>query len=88
MPLTAVERLERQPGVQKIELYKGQKGLGFSIAGGIGNEHVPGDVGIYVTKIIEGGAADYDGHLHVGDKLLAVSRIYLEYIELLTFTTG
>lgn len=45
--LTAVERLERQPGVQKIELYKGHKGLGFSIAGGIGNEHVPGDVGIY-----------------------------------------
>lgn len=48
-------------------------GLGFSIAGGVGNEHIPGDTGIYVTKIIEGGAAELDGRLKVGDKLLAVS---------------
>lgn len=48
-------------------------GLGFSIAGGIGNEHVPGDTAIYVTKIIEGGAAHVEGRLAAGDKLLAVS---------------
>ena len=48
-------------------------GLGFSIAGGVGNQHIPGDNSIYVTKIIEGGAAHKDGKLQIGDKLLAVS---------------
>uniref|UniRef100_A0A3Q1G4U3 PDZ domain-containing protein n=1 Tax=Acanthochromis polyacanthus TaxID=80966 RepID=A0A3Q1G4U3_9TELE len=46
-------------------------GLGFSIAGGVGNQHVPGDNSIYVTKIIEGGAAHRDGRLQIGDKILA-----------------
>ncbi|KAI5712176.1 hypothetical protein M8J75_006451 [Diaphorina citri] len=55
-----------------IELVKGNKGLGFSIAGGIGNQHIPGDNGIYVTKIMDGGAAQVDGRLQVGDKLIAV----------------
>lgn len=50
-------------------------GLGFSIAGGVGNQHIPGDNSIYVTKIIEGGAAHKDGRLQIGDKLLAVRRI-------------
>jgi len=48
-------------------------GLGFSIAGGIGNEHIPGDTAIYVTKVIEGGAAHVEGRLAAGDKLIAVS---------------
>ena len=48
-------------------------GLGFSIAGGIGNQHIPGDDGIFVTKVIEGGAAEQDGRLAVGDRLIAVS---------------
>lgn len=56
----------------EIELAKGSKGLGFSIAGGIGNQHIPGDNGIYVTKIMEGGAAQIDGRLQVGDKLIGV----------------
>lgn len=49
-------------------------GLGFSIAGGVGNQHIPGDNSIYITKIIEGGAAHKDGRLQIGDKLLAVSK--------------
>lgn len=56
----------------EIDLVKGGKGLGFSIAGGIGNQHIPGDNGIYVTKIMEGGAAHVDGRLAIGDKLVAV----------------
>ncbi|KJH53400.1 PDZ/DHR/GLGF domain protein [Dictyocaulus viviparus] len=63
-----------------IDLYKGQRGLGFSIAGGVGNEHVPGDTDIYVTKIIEGGAAYHDGRLGVGDRILAVDDILLENV--------
>jgi len=60
------------PMLHEIELIKGNKGLGFSIAGGIGNQHIPGDNGIYITKISEGGAAYADGRLNVGDKLVAV----------------
>ncbi|CAO1397809.1 unnamed protein product [Diamesa serratosioi] len=55
-----------------IDLVKGGKGLGFSIAGGIGNQHIPGDNGIYVTKIMDGGAAQIDGRLSIGDKLVNV----------------
>lgn len=47
-------------------------GLGFSIAGGVGNEHVKGDDGIFVTKIIGGGAAEEEGTLSVGDRILQV----------------
>ncbi|XP_015840483.1 disks large 1 tumor suppressor protein isoform X6 [Tribolium castaneum] len=68
-------RRRRQPRnmrLMEIELVKGNKGLGFSIAGGIGNQHIPGDNGIYVTKVMEGGAAQVDGRLLVGDKLVAV----------------
>ncbi|XP_076837628.1 discs large homolog 1-like protein isoform X8 [Brachyhypopomus gauderio] len=61
-----------------IKLVKGPKGLGFSIAGGVGNQHIPGDNSIYVTKIIEGGAAHKDGRLQIGDKLLAVNSTCLE----------
>lgn len=66
---------KRPPSTPKtvdIDLVKGGKGLGFSIAGGIGNQHIPGDNGIYVTKIMEGGAAHVDGRLSIGDKLVAV----------------
>ncbi|XP_062527391.1 disks large 1 tumor suppressor protein isoform X7 [Bombyx mori] len=58
----------------EIELIKGGSGLGFSIAGGLGNQHIPGDNGIYVTKIMAGGAAHQDGRLRVGDKLLMVKN--------------
>lgn len=42
---------------------QGNSGLGFSIAGGIDNPHVPDDPGIFITKIIPGGAAAMDGRL-------------------------
>ncbi|XP_076323914.1 disks large homolog 1-like isoform X5 [Tachypleus tridentatus] len=63
-----------------VELAKGNRGLGFSIAGGIGNQHVAGDNGIYITKVMEGGAADVDGTLEVGDKLIAVNDRNLENV--------
>uniref|UniRef100_A0A3Q3F8Y2 Discs, large (Drosophila) homolog 1, like n=1 Tax=Kryptolebias marmoratus TaxID=37003 RepID=A0A3Q3F8Y2_KRYMA len=66
--------------VMEIKLVKGPKGLGFSIAGGVGNQHIPGDNSIYVTKIIEGGAAQKDGKLQIGDKLLAVNSVCLEEV--------
>ncbi|XP_036970666.1 disks large homolog 1-like isoform X2 [Acanthopagrus latus] len=66
--------------IMDIKLVKGPKGLGFSIAGGVGNQHVPGDNSIYVTKIIEGGAAHKDGRLQIGDKLVAVNASCLEEV--------
>ncbi|XP_034386680.1 disks large homolog 1-like isoform X3 [Cyclopterus lumpus] len=66
--------------IMDIKLVKGPKGLGFSIAGGLGNQHVPGDNGIYVTKIIEGGAAHKDGRLQIGDKLMAVNASCLDEV--------
>ncbi|XP_036207664.1 disks large homolog 1 isoform X10 [Myotis myotis] len=66
--------------IMEIKLIKGPKGLGFSIAGGVGNQHIPGDNSIYVTKIIEGGAAHKDGKLQIGDKLLAVNSVCLEEV--------
>lgn len=44
----AVKELEQMPGVKRMELIKmfgadgKPKGLGFSIAGGTGNQHYPG----------------------------------------------
>ncbi|XP_060765106.1 disks large homolog 2 isoform X7 [Neoarius graeffei] len=66
--------------IVEIKLIKGPKGLGFSIAGGVGNQHIPGDNSIYVTKIIDGGAAQKDGRLQVGDRLLMVNNYTLEEV--------
>ncbi|XP_048400721.1 disks large homolog 3 isoform X5 [Stegostoma tigrinum] len=74
----------RQPATEailEVNLLKGPKGLGFSIAGGIGNQHIPGDNSIYITKIIEGGAAQKDGRLQTGDRLLAVNNISLQEVR-------
>uniref|UniRef100_A0A8D3BEN5 Disks large homolog 1 n=1 Tax=Scophthalmus maximus TaxID=52904 RepID=A0A8D3BEN5_SCOMX len=67
--------------IMDLKLVKGPKGLGFSIAGGVGNQHVPGDNSIYVTKVIEGGAAHKDGRLQIGDKLVAVNSACLEEVS-------
>ncbi len=50
-------------------------GLGFSIAGGRGNQHVLGDDGIFVTKIIPDGAAEMEETLAVGDRIIQVREV-------------
>ncbi|KFQ72340.1 Disks large 3, partial [Phaethon lepturus] len=77
-----------QPGAPSIRLSlsphlpsHSPSGLGFSIAGGIGNQHIPGDNSIYITKIIEGGAAQKDGRLQIGDRLLAVNNTNLQDVR-------
>ncbi|XP_023936670.1 disks large 1 tumor suppressor protein isoform X2 [Bicyclus anynana] len=72
--LLNVSQISNKEEAVEIELVKGGAGLGFSIAGGLGNQHIPGDNGIYVTKIMAGGAAHRDGRLRVGDKLLVVKN--------------
>ena len=73
-------RQPRSPRIVEIEFCKGNKGLGFSIAGGSGNQHIPGDNGIYITKIMDGGAAQVDGRLAVGDKLILVRNLPVRQI--------
>lgn len=49
------------------------QGLGFSIAGGKG--HTPfteGSDGIFISRLTEGGIAQRDGKIQVGDKVVAV----------------
>jgi disks large protein 1 len=53
----------------------GGQGLGFSIAGGTDNPHVPHDASIFITKIIDGGAAALDGRLRVNDIITHVNGV-------------
>jgi len=59
--------------VSDISLSRGDTGLGFNIRGGVDNPHIPGDTGIFVTKIRENGAAFKDGRLKEGDKIFAIN---------------
>ena len=49
-------------------------GLGFSIAGGKGSQHIPDDDGIFVTEITPGGVSAEEGSLKVGDRLVQVNE--------------
>lgn len=74
MSCTTSVRHITQKLITCLHAHKHNTGLGFSIAGGVGNQHIPSDNSIFVTKIIDGGAAQKDGRLQVGDRLLMVSN--------------
>ncbi|XP_070697842.1 synaptojanin-2-binding protein [Pempheris klunzingeri] len=61
-----------------IKLRRGPAGLGFNIVGGVDQQYVVNDSGIYVSKIKEDGAAALDGRLQEGDKILAINGVTLE----------
>uniref|UniRef100_H2YU36 PDZ domain-containing protein n=1 Tax=Ciona savignyi TaxID=51511 RepID=H2YU36_CIOSA len=55
-------------------LRRTDQGLGFSIAGGVGSTPCrPGDEGIFVSKVVEGGEADVGGKVQIGDKVLSIN---------------
>lgn len=56
-------------------------GLGFSIAGGIGSQHVVGDNSIFVTRVTDGGAAAVDGRMESGDRLLMVCPLLYVFVS-------
>ncbi|XP_071752855.1 synaptojanin-2-binding protein [Centroberyx gerrardi] len=64
--------------VMDIKLKRGPAGLGFNIVGGVDQQYVMNDSGIYVSKIKEDGAAGLDGRLKEGDKILAINGVKLE----------
>ncbi|XP_061824997.1 synaptojanin-2-binding protein isoform X2 [Nerophis lumbriciformis] len=55
-----------------------ESGLGFNIVGGVDQQYVANDCGIYVSKIKEDGAAALDGRLEEGDKILMINGVKLE----------
>ncbi|KAF7232139.1 hypothetical protein EG68_06248 [Paragonimus skrjabini miyazakii] len=66
------------PVVVEVVLIRGTRsGLGFSIAGGVGNETVDGDSGIFVTKLTPGGVAETDGRMGIGDRIVQVNETSL-----------
>lgn len=54
------------------------QGLGFSIAGGKGHtsSFVDGSDGVYISRLTDGGIAQRDGKIQVGDRIVAVCHYY------------
>ncbi|KAG5265605.1 hypothetical protein AALO_G00244320 [Alosa alosa] len=69
------------PKEVEIQLKRGPAGLGFNIVGGLDQQYVLNDSGIYVAKIKENGAAALDGRLQEGDKILAINGNRLENLS-------
>ncbi|XP_013128812.1 tyrosine-protein phosphatase non-receptor type 13 isoform X3 [Oreochromis niloticus] len=59
-----------KPEEISMELRKISGNLGISISGGI-NTNLPNG-GIYIKSLVPGGAAERDGRLHIGDRLLEI----------------
>ncbi|XP_031439492.1 protein scribble homolog isoform X3 [Clupea harengus] len=57
-------------------LLRNDKGLGFSIAGGKGSTpYRTGDTHIFISRIAEGGSADRDNVLKVGDRVISINGV-------------
>ncbi|KAK3554821.1 hypothetical protein QTP70_034449, partial [Hemibagrus guttatus] len=69
------------PSALEFQLRRGPAGLGFNIVGGVDQQYVMNDSGIYVAKIKEDGAAALDGRLQEGDKILAINGHKLENLR-------
>ena len=76
MPRSVSAAANQEPwDYDEISLERGNAGLGFSIAGGTDNPHVSNDASIYITKIIDGGAAAVDKRLKVNDIITHVNNV-------------
>ncbi|XP_054447744.1 tyrosine-protein phosphatase non-receptor type 13 [Pteronotus mesoamericanus] len=60
----------------EVELTKNDNSLGISVTGGVNTSVRHG--GIYVKAVIPKGAAELDGRIHKGDRVLAVNGVSLE----------
>ncbi|XP_019409348.1 PREDICTED: protein scribble homolog isoform X2 [Crocodylus porosus] len=72
------DRPEGMPSAERCStcLVRNEKGLGFSIAGGKGSTpYRVGDMGIFISRIAEGGAAHRDGTLRVGDRVISINGV-------------
>ncbi|KAL1464232.1 hypothetical protein WDU94_003898 [Cyamophila willieti] len=59
-------------------LIRDQNGLGFSIAGGKGCKSGSNTDTIFRSRITEGGAAERDGKLQIGDRIVSINGVDVE----------
>uniref|UniRef100_A0A0A9XAE9 PDZ domain-containing protein n=2 Tax=Lygus hesperus TaxID=30085 RepID=A0A0A9XAE9_LYGHE len=75
-----------------VTLIRDQNGLGFSIAGGKGcPPFKENSDAIYISRITEGGAAEKNGKLQVGDRLISINGVNLDgarHDQAVTMLTG
>lgn len=64
-----------------VKLQRESGGLGFVISGGTDNPCSQDDSSIYITKIIQGGAAHHDGRMKVGDAIVSVNGVDIASVE-------
>ncbi|XP_076084778.1 uncharacterized protein LOC143055509 isoform X7 [Mytilus galloprovincialis] len=88
----ATVSFEQEPGTEvygeKISttLLRDHTGLGFSIAGGRGSIPFKGNdqkvysflEAIYISRVVDGGIAQRDGKIQVGDKLLSINSVDMQ----------
>lgn len=70
------------PATQKVlihtTLIRDSRGLGFSIAGGKGSQPFKADSdAIFISRITDGGVADKDGKLAIGDRVVSINGVDL-----------
>nr|XP_056711281.1 tyrosine-protein phosphatase non-receptor type 13 [Euleptes europaea] len=66
-----------KPGdIFEVELVKNENGLGISVTGGVNTNVRHG--GLYVKAVIPKGAAEADGRIQKGDRVLSVNGVSLE----------
>ncbi|XP_014280557.1 protein lap4 isoform X3 [Halyomorpha halys] len=76
--LSQLKRSDYDVQIQTIHttLIRDQNGLGFSIAGGKGSpQYKENSDAIYISRITEGGVAEKDGKLQVGDRIISINGI-------------
>ncbi|CAO2639155.1 Tyrosine-protein phosphatase non-receptor type 13 [Lemmus lemmus] len=77
MSFKTCSALPPKPGeIFEVELAKNDNSLGISVTGGVNTSVRHG--GIYVKAVIPKGAAESDGRIHKGDRVLAVNGVSLE----------
>lgn len=78
-PLPPVDDdVQMQKVLVHTTLIRDSRGLGFSIAGGKGSQPFKTDSdAVYVSRITDGGVADKDGKLAVGDRVVSINGVDL-----------
>ncbi|XP_047097582.1 protein lap4 isoform X9 [Schistocerca piceifrons] len=78
-PIQPVKNAEVRKQTVYTTLIRDQNGLGFSIAGGKGSPpYKDSSDAIYISRITEGGAAERDGKLMVGDRVMSEVVLHKE----------
>ncbi|XP_043230328.1 patj homolog isoform X2 [Amphibalanus amphitrite] len=78
-PLSGLAMWAAEPTIVTLE--KGERGLGFSILD-YQDPMNPNDTVIVIRSLVPGGAAQLDGRLIPGDRLMAVNAVHLENASL------